>query len=452
MKGKKYIEKNGLLILVIVFLLLLNFTLGYLMLRQSSSALISLIQNRMLDISNTAASMLDGDSLSRLTAEDAGSREYQETLDILTYFQENIELQYIYCIQEVEEGKFAFSVDPTVVDPGEFGSPIVYTDALYKASKGAAAVDEQPYSDEWGSFYSAYSPVFTSSGEVGAIVAVDFSADWYDRQVAHLVITIVAVSAVSLLIGILIVAIISRRNRKKYRIVYGQLNELAGKIEELVHEIESGSIISAQEKETIQNAVESSRTEEDFDALGRKILSMQDQIRNHIELIHEQAYRDGLTGFGNKTAYMDTVRHLELMIRQKIAVFAVAVFDLNGLKTINDNYGHECGDLAIIDTAGILIKIFGKDQLYRIGGDEFIAILKESSQREMKLLFNRLDDELIEANQKERSYVVPLAVSKGFAVYDPETDTEYLEVFKRADIAMYDDKRAYYSRYGDRRR
>ncbi|MBQ6205917.1 MAG: diguanylate cyclase [Oscillospiraceae bacterium] len=444
--------KNSLLPLMVLLLLSVNATLGVLLTRQSSQALISLIQSRMLDISNTAAAMLDGDSLSRLTADDADTKEYQKVMETLTYFQDNIDLKYIYCIQDMGDGTFAFSVDPTVADPGEFGSPIVFTDALYRASLGVPSVDSQPYEDAWGAFYSAYSPVFTSSGDVGGIVAVDFSADWYDRQVSHLIATVIYMSALSLLVGVLIVSIIARRNRQRYRVLYGQLTALAVKVEELAREMEAEGPLSASEKETILHSIEGTRQVEDIDALGAKILSMQDEIRGHIERIRKQAYLDSLTGVGNKAAYLETVSRLGKLIRKEAANFAVGVFDMNGLKTINDNYGHECGDMALTDAATALKAAFGKENLYRIGGDEFIAIIARSDENEMPARFQRLEDELAEVNRKERPYALPLALSKGVAVYVPGQDADFQAVFKRADLAMYEDKRAYYAKHGDRRR
>lgn len=452
MRHKKYSEASVILILVIVFLLALNATLGILLTRQSSAALTDLIDGRMLDISNTAAAMLDGDALSRLTAEDAGTEEYQAVMDTLRYFQDNIELRYIYCIQDLGNGSFAFSVDPTVEDPGEFGSPVVYTDALDTASQGTPAVDKEPYQDAWGSFYSAYSPVFTSDGRVGGIVAVDFSAEWFDRQVSQLVRTVVAVGVLSLVVGVLVVAGLARRNARRYRTVYTQLNELAGRVEELVREMENGSVLSAREKQALRSSTEELRQGKDIDALGEKILSMQDEIRRHIEIIHKQAYLDALTGVGNKAAYLETTRHLESMIQEGIAVFAVAVFDLNGLKTINDNYGHERGDLALIDAAELLKEVFGGENVYRVGGDEFIAILKQPDELELRLLFDRLDDELAKTNAVPRPYEAPLVLSKGAAVYKPGEDPDYKSVFRRADRAMYEDKAAYYTKYADRRR
>ena len=183
MKKLKISSLAKYLLTIALSLILINILLSAILVRQSSSALISLIQSRMSDISNTAASMLDGDALEKLKAEDAETENYQKIMTTLKHFQEHIDLKYIYCIKDLGNKKFVFSVDPTVEDPGEFGSPIVTTDALYKASLGQASVDAEPYEDKWGRFYSSYSPVFNSSGKVAGIVAVDFSADWYEDQI-----------------------------------------------------------------------------------------------------------------------------------------------------------------------------------------------------------------------------------------------------------------------------
>lgn len=209
--------------IVAIFILTLNAILGFILIEQSSNSMKTLIQNRMLDISTTAADMLNGDELKKLKAEDKGTAEYQRVNDTLAYFQRNIELKYIYCIQKVGEREFVFSVDPTIEDPGEFGSPIVYTDALYLAGLGHPAVDEEPYTDAWGRFYSAYSPVFDSTGNVAGIVAVDFSAQWYDDQIAQQKNTIAACMIVSLLLCIFLVAMSTRQLRQRVKEVTAEL-------------------------------------------------------------------------------------------------------------------------------------------------------------------------------------------------------------------------------------
>ena len=160
---------------------------------------------------------------------------------------------------------------------------------------------------------------------------------------------------------------------------------------------------------------------------------------------------DSLTGLGNKRAYQDAVRQLEERIREDRAQFSVAVFDLNGLKDINDTYGHEAGDVALTDTARILKKVFETARLFRFGGDEFIAIETTAAPEELQQRLGALDRELEEANRTRRPYVLPLAIAKGAASYLPGTDTDFKMVFERADQAMYEDKRSYYEKHADRR-
>ena len=211
------------IVIVAVLIFALNAVLGYILIEQSKNSMKILIDNRMLDISTTAADMLNGDELKKLRAEDKGSYEYQKINDTLAHFQRNIELQYIYCIQKVSDKEFAFSVDPTIEDPGEFGSPIVFTEALYKAGQGHSAVDDEAYTDAWGRFYSAYSPVFDSAGEVAGIVAVDFSAQWYDEQIAKQKNTIAGCMTISLLLCIGLVIMVTRQLRERVIEMTGEL-------------------------------------------------------------------------------------------------------------------------------------------------------------------------------------------------------------------------------------
>ena len=162
--------------------------------------------------------------------------------------------------------------------------------------------------------------------------------------------------------------------------------------------------------------------------------------------LQEMAVRDALTGVWNKNAYYTKIS--ELSNQQ---AYAVAVFDMNGLKGINDSFGHECGDIAILDAVMALKTAFGKENLYRIGGDEFIAIVEDADKTKMGNCFLRLDEEIGQINQKEQKYQRELSLSKGFAVFDDSKDKEYTDTFRRADEKMYEDKAEYYKTH-DRRK
>ena len=115
MSGKsKAAAGSRKLILAIVFILVVNLSLGFLLTRQSGGALTALMHTRMLDVSNTAAAMLDGDALARLTPADEGTPDYEAVMRTLGVFQDSIALQYIYCVRDMGDGTFTFGLDPTV--------------------------------------------------------------------------------------------------------------------------------------------------------------------------------------------------------------------------------------------------------------------------------------------------------------------------------------------------
>ncbi len=142
------------------------------------------IQQRMLDIANCAAGSVNGEAMKNLTEDQVGSIAYNRIYDTLAVFRDNVELEYVYCIKEAEPDHFIFTMDLDQVSPASYGDSVEYTDALKNAGRGIPSVDEVPYTDQWGTFYSAYSPVFDSAGNVAGIVAVDFASEWFEDQLA----------------------------------------------------------------------------------------------------------------------------------------------------------------------------------------------------------------------------------------------------------------------------
>ena len=94
-------HRSKYLVLMVVFLLMVNISLGYLLMTQTESSIITLMQTRMLDISNTAAAMIDGDALKAVTPADEGTEAYESIMRTLTFFQNSIDLKYIYCIRDM---------------------------------------------------------------------------------------------------------------------------------------------------------------------------------------------------------------------------------------------------------------------------------------------------------------------------------------------------------------
>lgn len=433
---KRISQTTVFLLAFCTFLFLVTASLGYALTRQSSRAIRSMLESRMLDVSNAAAAMLDGNTLEELDSGDSATPEYQSAFQTLKLFKEHIELEYIYCIRDLKDGNFVFLIDPDAVEPGAFGEHIPYTDALYQASLGTPSVDKVPYQDKWGRFYSAYSPVFDSDHQVAGIVAVDFSADWYENQIVSQVRTTLLISLLSLLFAGIVIALFAARFRNRFHQLFNEMNRISDRIETLVHEL-SPEI-------TLNLSRESEAPSEDVVAeLGNRIYSLEHQLSQGIERVRAQAYIDALTGLENRTAYEDYAAQLEERIRNGTAQFALVVFDLNGLKEINDHYGHEQGDRAIVAVGDAIKTAFAGARQFRIGGDEYAVIL-EGDASELRSGLDCVDRLLSQQGS--------VGVSKGHAVFVPGEDRAYQTVFKRADAAMYNDKRDYYRTHPDRRR
>lgn len=183
------------------------------------------IQQRMLDIANCASGSVNGDILGALEKDDKGSDAYNTIYNILAVFRDNVESEYVYSIREEGEGQFVFTVDTDIETPGEFGESVKYTDALATAAKGTAAVDEVPYSDAWGEFYSAYSPVFDSKGKVAGIIAVDFSAEWFEEQLSAQMRSTVLSYLVILLVTLLVAFLLAFSTVRPFVKMQGELLE-----------------------------------------------------------------------------------------------------------------------------------------------------------------------------------------------------------------------------------
>lgn len=148
------------------------------------------------------------------------------------------------------------------------------------------------------------------------------------------------------------------------------------------------------------------------------------------------ANMDILTEALNRNAYENTLRRLE---QQELEVKAtcVVLFDINNMKQINDNFGHEKGDEALKSCYHCICRAFDKDgKCFRIGGDEFVYL---SSKRQDLAGEAAFFEQLID--QESHRFDFPFGVSLGFASYDPERDSTIRDVIRRSDIMMYENKK-----------
>lgn len=157
-----------------------------------------------------------------------------------------------------------------------------------------------------------------------------------------------------------------------------------------------------------------------------------------IRLAKQKAYKDGLTGVQNKLAYLEALTDLETAVENgELTEYGVVVFDVNGLKTVNDTLGHEAGDAYIQSGCSLICRQFAHSPVFRVGGDEFVAILKGEDYANRETLVDAFR-KTVNENLQNGSVIV----ASGLAVYDASKDTSCNDVFRRADESMYEHKRA----------
>ena len=252
MKVRRFSISAMLLVIIIVVLVVSTVTLSLFSISHSNRSITEAVQQRMLDVANCAAASVDGDALEKLTADDMDSPEYWKAYNALAVFRDNVSLEYVYGIKDEGNNKFTFTVDPALEDAADFGDEVATTDALIGASKGTPGVDDEPYADEWGLHYSAYSPVHNSAGKVAGIIGVDFDATWYDEQITSHTRTVILVSLCMLVLGVVIVLFVSINIKKRFKILNKMLVSLADGSGDLTRKLE---IRSGDEFEVLANSM-----------------------------------------------------------------------------------------------------------------------------------------------------------------------------------------------------
>ena len=164
-----------------------------------------------------------------------------------------------------------------------------------------------------------------------------------------------------------------------------------------------------------------------------------EEQKKALQSVERKVLHDELTGVKNKNAFVECAQAIDKKIQSADSelAFAVVMCDINDLKLLNDTRGHNYGDEMVRKACRMVSSVFSKSQVFRIGGDEFVAVLIGEEYEIREELLENLKRESF-ANGRSRSGPV---IACGLAVYDPTTDAKFSDVFKRADFEMYENKK-----------
>ena len=297
---------------------------------------------------------------------------------------------------------------------------------------------------EYGWVVTACAPIYNSKGDVVCFSAVDLSMnEVLEKENSFLL----ALAGILLFLTIIICVIAIIYVKQKLVKPINMLSEAAGQYGQNQssphNEFGSLDIHTGDELEILLKSMK--QMEKDIDSYIDNLSQTREQLssaRQQADDMHELAHMDALTGIRNKLAYDKETSRLDSGINDGDTAFGIAMVDLNFLKIINDNYGHECGNKALVKLSRLICEVFAHSPVFRIGGDEFAIILRNNDYdniESLELEFNRRLAEF--ANDDSLEEWEKISAAFGYAKYDKNTDRYADDVFKRADQLMYERKK-----------
>lgn len=178
-------------------------------------------------------------------------------------------------------------------------------------------------------------------------------------------------------------------------------------------------------------------------ALTQTVRRLLDHLKSHVNKLNDLAYADALTHVHNKGAYQIAIKDLQEQMDHaspdETIAFGIGIFDCDYLKQINDVHGHEKGDEYLKTSCSLICHVYAHSPVYRIGGDEFAVLLRDSDLQQREELAREFDKRQDEQRAAAQNPWDKISVSYGIAVYGAD-DESVEDVARRADKLMYEAK------------
>lgn len=181
------------------------------------------------------------------------------------------------------------------------------------------------------------------------------------------------------------------------------------------------------------------RGSDELARLGHALSRAAARLAEQDAQLRDLALVDPLTGLRNRRGFLEIAEHELMVAKRRGSVAALLFIDVDGLKLVNDRFGHAEGDRMLCETAGLLSEqLRSSDLVARIGGDEFCVLLSRDTAMDGKVAIDRIDQAIADWNrQPGRRY--ELGISVGVDPADPVPIDALIEA---ADGEMYQQKRA----------
>lgn len=245
----------------------------------------------------------------------------------------------------------------------------------------------------------------------------EISGNWQ-----RVIIEIVIAASVILIVFIMLTIIFTRHITKPLR-----------KLTEAAEEINDGNY----------NVKLDYRGNDEVGVLSTTVNKLIEHLRGYIADLNSLAYVDALTEVRNKGAFDIFVRQLQARIddRNDRPEFAIGIFDSDDLKEVNDEFGHEKGDVYLKNACHLICRVFTRSPVFRIGGDEFAVILQGEDYYRRESLRRFFIEKSAEICAFASEPWEKICMAVGIAVYNSGEDKTVEDVIRHADQLMYENKR-----------
>ena len=420
-----------------------------------SKAMYTRYNDRLNGIVNYIHNQIDADDLYNCLQTKEPSEKYKKLQQLLNGMVDDFELFYLYIVQPSDTMMYNIcsATNKEERDRGEEDMAILeptdaYTTDVLKQFQEVMNKDEIVYFEEdseWGAAYTACKPLVTSNETHYGLICADISIEVLHKTInSYVLYNVILTLVLGVLFGILLIIWLRHNVTGPILALEKSARHFAEKSRQNSDPddlfFETPPIHTRNEVESLSNAI--SQMSEDMRNYVKDIVMAEEKIKSAEETVADMtmlAYKDPLTRVGSKIAYDKVTRTLEKEINEKEAEFAIAMVDLNNLKTINDNYGHANGNCYITGASQIICNVFRHSPVYRIGGDEFVVLLKNSDYKiryELMVLAQKMFHE--SASDTTRDPWERFSAAIGLAEYQSGDNVD--SVFNRADENMYQNK------------
>ena len=419
-----------------------------------SKTLYSRYDEKLGSILNHITKRIDLDDLYQCVITGEKSEKYHQVQETLNNLVDEFNLFYLYSafVRDKLMVNICSATNEAERARGEQDMELLETSDAYpeeELNKFSVAIAEDKITffeetSEWGVAYTGCKPLINSTGVHFGLLCADISIEAL-RNTLHK--SVLYSILLTLGTGILFASILIFWLHKN---VTGPIIAL----EKSVHKFAEKSRGKKKDPKHLVFDAPEINTRNEVEFLSIAITQMSKDMRNYVEDILEAeetaksaqeeaanmtilAYKDALTHVGSKIAYDDSVRTLEKDLKENLVKeFGFAMIDLNNLKVINDSYGHANGNLYIAGACHIVCTIFRHSPVFRIGGDEFIVILKNDDYEHRHELIEVANQKFFETeNDYSREPWDRYSVAIGLAEYKSGDTVD--SVSKRADEDMY---------------